>query len=537
MRFGNMGNTKVKSKKRQVIEISITAVILAGLCIAMVLIFPAKPPTAPAAASLQPAAAKPSDSKELADLKRRVAPGYSEAELTDFLKMQEQIQPFIAKYAAEKRQSPKGAEALSALPKAVLLTQDVKASDWKAQKDKPPVYTYNDDNLAIPAAVRARSVSDANAVFLVKYSAELKGTYIGDESSGYSWVAGVSVLDPAEGFLSPLSKEFTGGDPPKEKSGGGDRYGTFPTDQIIKYIRYLYNVPPGEGDSEKPAGAASAAPVDPGALHPGYIDAGGTFTVGVKRDGVPAIAGQYNTRTIDVGSWKDIVAVAAGNEHIAGLRADGTVAATGDKSAGQCGVSGWSGIVAIDAGKEHTVGLKADGTVIAAGDNTYGQCGVQDWKDVTAVSAGGNNTVGVKKDGGYYTAGYGSIWNKPFGNTAALNNGAAVAASVGEDCVAFLLKDGTVAGWAFESLDVSGFKDITAVSAGKAVVAGLKADGTAVASNKNGGFDLSGWKNIIAVAAGADYAVGLDQDGTVWMTGPNANMNKIPGMEGIGPRK
>ena len=80
-----------------------------------------------------------------------------------------------------------------------------------------------------------------------------------------------------------------------------------------------------------------------------------------------------------VGTWKDIIAIAAGNFHTVGLKSDGTAVAVGYAADGQCDVSNWNGIVDIAAGVKHTVGLEADGSVITAGCNGSGRCDVSDF--------------------------------------------------------------------------------------------------------------------------------------------------------------
>ena len=52
-----------------------------------------------------------------------------------------------------------------------------------------------------------------------------------------------------------------------------------------------------------------------------------------------------------------------------GLKSDGTVVAVGYNCYGQLDVGSWSNIVQVAAGEIHTVGLKSDGTVVAVGDN------------------------------------------------------------------------------------------------------------------------------------------------------------------------
>ena len=108
--------------------------------------------------------------------------------------------------------------------------------------------------------------------------------------------------------------------------------------------------------------------------------------------------------------WKDIVAVAVGDDCTLGLKKDGTVVATGSNSFGQCNVSDWQDITAISAHYRYSVGLKKDGTVVATKisntsdsltkSNDYGQCEVYEsrWKDIIAISAGNYHTVGLKAD-------------------------------------------------------------------------------------------------------------------------------------------
>ena len=69
--------------------------------------------------------------------------------------------------------------------------------------------------------------------------------------------------------------------------------------------------------------------------------------------------------------------------------------------------------------------------------------------------------------------------------------------------------------------EVSGWRDIVAVSAGKYHTVGLKSDGTVVAvgDNKHGQCEVSAWRDIVAVSAGYDHTVGLKSDGTVVAVG------------------
>jgi alpha-tubulin suppressor-like RCC1 family protein len=71
--------------------------------------------------------------------------------------------------------------------------------------------------------------------------------------------------------------------------------------------------------------------------------------------------------------------------------------------------------------------------------------------------------------------------------------------------------------------DVSKWKNIVSVAAGKFHTVGLRADGTVVATgeNRNGQCDVSKWKDIVSIAARDNHTIGLRADGTVVATGEN----------------
>jgi alpha-tubulin suppressor-like RCC1 family protein len=77
--------------------------------------------------------------------------------------------------------------------------------------------------------------------------------------------------------------------------------------------------------------------------------------------------------------WTDIVQLAAGGTLTVGVRKNGTVVATGNNEYGQLDVTGWTDIVCVGAGLDHALGVKSDGSVVAAGRNDYGQCDVTGW--------------------------------------------------------------------------------------------------------------------------------------------------------------
>lgn len=91
--------------------------------------------------------------------------------------------------------------------------------------------------------------------------------------------------------------------------------------------------------------------------------------------------------------------VGIGRSHLVAIASDGTVFAHGANEHFQCDVSTWRNIVAVAAGDLHTVGLRADGTVLATGQNTYDQCDVALFSGVASVYAFGHDTVCVRQDG------------------------------------------------------------------------------------------------------------------------------------------
>jgi alpha-tubulin suppressor-like RCC1 family protein len=145
---------------------------------------------------------------------------------------------------------------------------------------------------------------------------------------------------------------------------------------------------------------------------------------------VTAVSGGSAAGEGAVQSWRDVVAVAAGNVHVArntarshsvGLRADGTVVAAGWADNGQCDVAAWRevvavaagwrttvarrGVVQVAAGSRHSVALTAGGGALAVGDAGHGRCDVDQWRDLVAVAAGAAHTLGLRRDGSVLATG------------------------------------------------------------------------------------------------------------------------------------
>jgi hypothetical protein len=259
-------------------------------------------------------------------------------------------------------------------------------------------------------------------------------------------------------------------------------------------------------------------------------------SVAIKEDGRVLATkmhyGYYSATGQDrVAGWKDMIAVATGEEHTAGLKKDGTVLAVGSTKNGACDVRAWKDITQIAAGAYHTVGLKKDGTVVSAKvigeDNddekaNTGQSRVGKWKDVTAVAAGRYHTVGLKKDGTVVATHVHDDFLADF--TGELKNWKdIIAIAVGEQHTVGLRKDGTVVASGtsyYGECNVKKWKDVIAIAASDQITAGLKKDGTVLfAGDRDYGAQAAEkWKDIIAIQAGPSCIIGLRKDGTLLAT-------------------
>ena len=265
--------------------------------------------------------------------------------------------------------------------------------------------------------------------------------------------------------------------------------------------------------------------------------------------------------------------------HTVGLRSDGTACAVGWNEYRQCEVSDWTGLTAIAAGGQATLGLLADGTVIAAGNGEYGQCEVSGWTDITAVSVGSFHAVGLLADGTAVSTKYTAAKKgrpdqeeddgQPDGEDGEelrpvplREDGSAVnvdcndagqcevsgwteltAVSAGAFHTVGLRADGTVLAtrftgnpaYDFGQCEVSGWTDVVAVAAGKLHTVALRADGTvaAVGANVHGQCELSDWTDMVAVSAGDGYTVGLRADGTVSARGVCGNLSDWTGIVAV----
>ncbi len=139
------------------------------------------------------------------------------------------------------------------------------------------------------------------------------------------------------------------------------------------------------------------------------------------------------------------------------------------------------------------------------------------------IDAGSDHTVALKADGTVVATEYAGSLDLYFGQCDVTGWKDVVAVSTGEYHTVGLKSDGTVVATGLNNegqCDVGDWKDIIAVSAGNRHTVGLKSNGTVVATGDNnyGQRNVSNWKDIIAVSAGNRHTVGLKSNGTVVAT-------------------
>ena len=139
------------------------------------------------------------------------------------------------------------------------------------------------------------------------------------------------------------------------------------------------------------------------------------------------------------------------------------------------------------------------------------------------LCAGVTHTVGLKTDGTVITTGCSEDSRSNVSEWRDI-----IAVSAGRDFSIGLKSNGTVVkkgDTGTHGCNVSGWTDIVAISAGDAHAVGLKVDGTVVADgcNSSGQCDVAEWRNIIAVSAGCRHTIGLKANGTVVASGDLGN--------------
>ncbi len=223
----------------------------------------------------------------------------------------------------------------------------------------------------------------------------------------------------------------------------------------------------------------------------------------------------------DTHAWRDVRAIAVGENFTVGLCYGGRVLAVGDNGRGQCDTESWTQVVSVHCGRSFTVGLRADGRVLVAGQRQnewgYGPLAVSRWQDVVAVSCGPEHIVAVDRRGNMLADGsdadrqctgalsfsmfrdlnqlYGHGCHRPaeLPKEVATDDGAADVPRLENPCIAV----------------------------GMAHVAYLTADGRVVAAGaeRRDLCDTASWVTATLVAAGPYHTVALLADGRVAVSG------------------
>lgn len=176
----------------------------------------------------------------------------------------------------------------------------------------------------------------------------------------------------------------------------------------------------------------------------------------------------------------------------------------------------------ISTAEYHTVAIRSNGKAIATKFMDkyrrnpkklyHNQCGVREssWFNLVAIDCNEDHTVALKIDGTV-------VSTDPFLNSSYYDGN--------KECSVIL------SNYAAQD-NVSNWKNIIAISAGRFHTVGLKQDGTVVSTRYRGqdeyyfGQDcVTSWKNIIMIDAADDSSVGLTIDGNVVCTKRNSSVN------------
>ena len=204
---------------------------------------------------------------------------------------------------------------------------------------------------------------------------------------------------------------------------------------------------------------------------------------------------------VDVAQWKDIIDIATGGNYLFAINSKGEVF-----------VEEWSynipmtpnpsefkGVKSIVCGGgTNLIGLKDDGTVVGAGSATLGQTDVSTWNDIILIDSCDKHTVGLKSDGTL-------VATKFTENPDDTDMDKEMQSEYNE----------------YGELDFNDWKDIKAISVSDNFTAGLKKNGTVVATgdNRYGQCNVNEWRDIEAISTTLYATYGLKKDGTVVATG------------------
>lgn len=212
---------------------------------------------------------------------------------------------------------------------------------------------------------------------------------------------------------------------------------------------------------------------------------------------------------------------AASMDHSAWI-SGGRLFLAGEPYEGQEAAADWSDLMQVAVSNDHLAALDAGGRVHAFGNNRTQQCNIDEEQFVVSIAAGMNCTVTVLPSGKIQV--YGSMDSVQREGLSAEKN--ARKAVLSEDHAVVLHRDGTVAAYGDNTdgqCEVSKWKNITGIAAGKGFTVGLTSDGKVVyaGADSYGQAAAKKWKKVAYIAAGTDHVVGVKQDGTVLAAGKN----------------
>jgi hypothetical protein len=218
--------------------------------------------------------------------------------------------------------------------------------------------------------------------------------------------------------------------------------------------------------------------------------------------------------------------------HIAYLLSDGTAISRGYNSQGQINIGSFSDLIDIAAGPEYTVGVRSNGTCVAAGVIVRDSCpawrvplDVSGMSNISKVFAGGNCVFGITPGGGviatgllnyFDLTGWGAV-KKIYG---ASSNGCY--SSLG--WYYGLRTNGTIARCGQATGEMDSWTNIVDFFANQNnLYVGLTAGGTINIAGPGAGTVAlaSTWTNIIHMSASGYHILGLRSDGVILAAGQN----------------
>lgn len=214
--------------------------------------------------------------------------------------------------------------------------------------------------------------------------------------------------------------------------------------------------------------------------------------------------------------------ISMNQDHLVCLRQDGSTLALSSRNHSFVQVSGWKDVQSVATGITHTLGLLKNGRVVAVGSNGNRQCSVTTWQGIIQICASDYASVGLRADGRVVTtrSSHGAYLNWE-GNWRDIQ-----AVAAGNAFVAGLRKDGTVCISEEQNKELIGkacasWKDIAAIAANKRSLAGLTKDGTILTAGNTVTYNSADWTDLVAISIGDTHMAGLKADGTVIAAGSN----------------